>query len=153
MLLLFLNGRSVVRMSKKEKEKKKCWNTEANPCYPGFLRYLWWGFGGWGGVVWQLAITNGFLPALITQPTNSKYDSVNRGRRSNLTAGWREGKEATFSFLVKRWEWCMPFFLQTNHHNCPQEAVRPSTRHTATESLAEPSNARILSPKCLTLLS
>ena len=57
---------------------------------------------GGGGVVWQLAITNGFLPALITQPTNSMYGSVNWGRLSNLTAGWREGRKPLFSFLVKR---------------------------------------------------
>ena len=94
MLLFFLNGRSVVRMSKKKKKKINV----LKPRGKSFVILAFLGICGkvFWGVVWQLAITNGFLPALITQPTNSVYDSINWGRLSNLTAGWREGKEATF---------------------------------------------------------
>lgn len=99
MLLFFLNGRSVVRMSKKKK-KNNVLKRRGKPLLSWLSQVS---VARFWGVVWQLAITNGFLPALITQPTNSVYDSVNWGRLSNLTAGWREGKEATiFSPPVKR---------------------------------------------------
>lgn len=79
------------------KKKKMYWNPEANLPYPVFLDICREFFG----CVWQLAIINGLLPALITQPTNSMYDRANWGRHSNLTAGWREGKEATIFFLSR----------------------------------------------------
>lgn len=49
-----------------------------------------------------LAVGNrchGELPGLVTLPMNSAYERANWGTHSNLTAGWRRGKGATFFFI------------------------------------------------------
>lgn len=76
--------------------RNQCAETQSKFLSSSFLRHLQQEF-------FRLCLaigshTNGLLPALIAQPTNSTYDRANQGSHSNLTAGWEQGKEAAFFF-------------------------------------------------------